>query len=118
MLSIFFLKAIFDGIKEKKFTMLFATFVSGIFSILTSIIIFPPMISHIFGGANSTHSLSSFSSADPFVEKVSKLFIGLYKAFFGPGIIVYLVLIIIGYLWQSNYDITIVRESNGTMDIL
>ena len=85
-------------IKEKKFTMLFATFVSGIFSILTSIIIFPPMISHIFGGANSTHSLSSFSSADPFVEKVSKLFIGLYKAFFGPGIIVYLVLIIIGII--------------------
>ncbi len=85
-------------IKRKSFPMLFATFVSGIFSILTSIIIFPPMISHIFGGGNSAHSLSSFSSADSFAEKVSKLFIGLYKAFFGPGIIVYLVLIIIGII--------------------
>ena len=85
-------------INKKQFAMLFATFVSGIFSIFTSIIIFPPMLSHIFGGANSTHSLSSFSSADSFVEKVSKLFIGLYKAFFGPGIIVYLVLIIIGII--------------------
>ena len=85
-------------INKKQFAMLFATFASGVLSILTSIIIFPPMISHIFGGANSTHSLSSFSSADSFVEKVSKLFIGLYKAFFGPGIIVYLVLIIIGII--------------------
>lgn len=85
-------------INKKQFAMLFATFVSGILSILTSIIIFPPMISHIFGGGNSTHSLSSFSSADSFVEKVAKLFIGLYKAFFGPGIIVYLVLIIIGII--------------------
>lgn len=85
-------------IKRKSFSMLFATFASGVLSILTSIIIFPPMISHIFGGANSAHSLSSFSSADSFVEKVSKLYIGLYKAFFGPGIIVYLVLIIIGII--------------------
>ena len=85
-------------IKEKNFAMLFATFVSGILSILTSIIIFPPMLSHIFGGANSAHSLSSFSSADPFVEKVSKLFIGLYKAFFGPGIIAYIVFIIFGLI--------------------
>lgn len=85
-------------INNKNFKMLFATFVSGILSILTSILIFPPMIGHIFGGSNSAHSLNSYASADPFAVKVSKLFIGVYKAFFGPGIIAYVILIILGLI--------------------
>ena len=42
--------------------------------------------------------MTLISPASINLKKVSKLFIGLYKAFFGPGIIVYLVLIIIGII--------------------
>lgn len=83
-------------IKKKDYCMLIATFVSGVISILTAVLIFPAMISHIFGGGNSAHSLNSFAKVSTFAENLSVLISGIYKEFFGTGIIAYIILIVVG----------------------
>ncbi|MBR3288734.1 MAG: hypothetical protein IKI71_03110 [Lachnospiraceae bacterium] len=83
-------------IKNKKFKLLFATFVVGVLSILTAILIFPPMLDHIFNTSTSLHAITSFANPESLSNRLPKLLLGLNKAFFGIGLFIYIALFVIG----------------------
>lgn len=90
---------------QKRYIQLILVFVSGVISIITSIIIFPALIGHIFGGANSMHSVPGLAGSSTFVGNFPKLFTGLYSAFLGLGVIPYAMLLVIGliiYIIKNN----------------
>ena len=84
--------------KFKYFKKLLLIVLSGILSIITSISIFPPILKHVFGNGNNTHSLTYFENAEPFIKKLSTLSYGIFRAFFGNGIYIYLIFILIAFL--------------------
>lgn len=83
---------------QKRYIQLILVFVSGVISIITSIIIFPALIGHIFGGANSMHSVPGLAGTSTFAKNIPALLTGLYYAFLGPGVIPYAILLVIGLI--------------------
>ena len=85
-------------IKCRKYKLLVATFIVGGLSILTAVLIFPPMLDHIFNTSKSLHAISSFASPESLSNRFMELLLGLNKSFFGFGLFLYIVLVVVGIL--------------------
>ena len=85
-------------ITKKHIRKLLLSFVSGSLSIATALLIFPRTIYHIFSSQTSTHSLPIASNNINIIENFSILSQGIIKSFFGYGIILYIILLIIAFI--------------------
>ena len=82
--------------KYKLYKQFIATFLAGVLSIFTSVIIFPAMINHIFNTSTSMHAINTLSKTETLIDTFRELILGLNKSFFGIGIIIFIILILIG----------------------
>ena len=82
---------------KKNFKMLLSTIFVGILSIALSILLFPGMINHIFG-KDAIHSVNLEISNSTISERLIKYFSTIYQAFFGKGIIIYILFLLIGII--------------------
>ena len=85
-------------LKNKIYKQLIITFLAGSLSIISSILIFPPMIDHIFNKSTSAHAINTFAKTETLAETFRELILGLYKSFFGIGIIIFIALLMTGLL--------------------
>lgn len=79
-------------IQRKEIKFLLLTVLSGVLSIIVSIIIFPGIINHVFGN-NSLHAINGAEATNTF-EKLYEILLTVRRAFFGNAIIVYFVVLI------------------------
>lgn len=99
-------------LKNKMYKQLIATFFAGVASILTSIMIFPTMLDHIFNKSTSAHAVNALSRTETLSETFRELLFGLNKSFFGIGIIIFIILILLGLA------ILIIKNKLNTKSIL
>ena len=96
-------------IYKKEFKALFLIILSGILSIVVSILIFPGMINHIFG-ESSLHAVTGnqfYSLPAKFYELIRTV----YRSFFGVGLLPYIFILVISIafviikLFKNKYSI-------------
>ena len=80
-------------IHRKEFRLLLETLVVGIMSIITSLIIFPGIINHLFG-RSSLHALNG-QRIDTLSTRFYEILMTITRAFFGVGIYPYIVILFI-----------------------
>ena len=80
-------------INKKDYKLLFLTMLSGIIAIVTSIIIFPGIINHIFGD-NSLHAINGAQTSS-LLQRFYEILLTVRRAFFGEAIIIYLLILVI-----------------------
>ena len=85
---------------KKDFKMLLSTIFVGILSIALSILLFPGMIKHIFG-KEAIHSINLETSNATLIERLIKYSSTIYQSFFGKGIIIYILLLLVGIIMYS-----------------
>lgn len=98
MFTAFFFSIIYAYhlIKNKNIRDLILTFITGILSILTSLLIFPAMINHMFG-EGSLHALTNDKASGTF-EMFIELLLTIHRSFFNVGFIPYLIILIFGII--------------------
>lgn len=91
----FYFSVIFAAvlIKNKDIKLLIATIISGVASIVASIIIFPGIINHIFGD-NSLHAING-AQVTSVLQRFYEMLLTIKRAFFGEALIIYLIILII-----------------------
>ena len=91
----FYFSVIFAAvlIKNKDIKLLIATIISGVASIVTSILIFPGIINHIFGD-NSLHAING-AQVTSVLQRFYEMLLTIKRAFFGEAFIIYLIILII-----------------------
>ena len=80
-------------IYKKEFKLLLVTFLSGIVSIVTSLIIFPGIINHLFGDS-SLHALNG-QRIDTMSKRFYDILMTVVRAFFGLGIYLYIGILLV-----------------------
>ena len=84
-------------IMRKDFKMLLSTIFVGVLSVALSILLFPGMIKHIFG-KDAIHSVNLEISNSTILERLIKYSSTVYQSFFGKGIIIYILFLLIGII--------------------
>lgn len=80
---------------NKKYKMLLTTSITAILSIITSIIIFPSMLNHIFG--NSLHAFSK-KRIETLITNFNEIGYSIITSFFGKALIAFIIILIIALI--------------------
>ena len=83
-------------IYKKDFKLLLSLVAAGVLSIVTSLIIFPGIINHMFGNA-SLHALNN-TQVDSLATRCYELIKTIHRSFFGIGFLPYLVILLLSII--------------------